>query len=300
MGEERSKLEKQHAKIEELKAMREEQIIELEKKREKLYKKELRREIRQAKKNEAEKIQYEQDIIDRKRKKHEEMQQVLVENAKYKAIVLEEQKKLAEEDIRLQKQYAEMLKKQEEARSKRLKEMFAQAEQKAGNLLDFTAEERKKLQEIEDRAARELEERLAADDEKQRLKKERLHKENLEVQEYLRNQILEKEKKLKEEILLDREWGRRMAADAVKSLENDEKLVEQRRAKLYEQADYIKQQIRENEIERIQKRADMTNNEKEINMGLIRQVKDGQINVKEMPFDPKRPFAWRYNYRSKP
>merc|ERR1712019_288712 len=35
-AEERSKLEKQHAKIEELKAMREEQIIELEKKREKL------------------------------------------------------------------------------------------------------------------------------------------------------------------------------------------------------------------------------------------------------------------------
>merc|ERR1712048_926067 len=99
-----------------------------------------------------------------------------------------------------------------EARRSSFKEMFAQAEQKAGNLLDFTAEERKKLQEIEDRAARELEERLAADDEKQRLKKERLHKENLEVQEYLRNQILEKEKKLKEEILLDREWGRRMAA----------------------------------------------------------------------------------------
>lgn len=299
-GEDYSKLEKKHAKVEELKAMREEQIVELESKREKLYRKELRREIRQAKKNEAERIQYEQDIVDRKIKKHEEMQEVLVENAKYKAIVLEEQKKLAEEDIRLQKQYAEMLKNQEEARSKRLTEMFAQAEEKAGNLLDFTAVERKKLQEIEDRAARELKQRLAADDEKNRLKKERLHKENLEVQEYLRNQILEKEKKLKDEIVLDREWGHKMAADAVKSLKNDENKVEQRKAKLYEQSDYIKNQIKENEIERIEKRADMTNNEKEINMGLIRQVQDCHLDVKEMPFDPKRPFAWRYNYRSKP
>jgi len=128
--------------------MREEQIQHLEKKREKLYKKELRREIRQAKKNEIERQEYEQELIDKKVRYHEEMHEILKENAKYKKIALEEQKALQEEEIRLQKQYAEMLKTQEEARAKRLEKTYAKAEAQSGNLLDFTAAERKKIQEV--------------------------------------------------------------------------------------------------------------------------------------------------------
>lgn len=298
--EDEEKAYKKHEKTQELKSMREQQISELEAKRTKLYKKELRREIRQAKKNELERQEYEQDIIDKKRKKYDDMQQVLIENAKQKEITLEEEKKLAEEEIELQQQYAEMLKKQEESRAKKLAATYAQADQKAANLLDCTAEERRKQKEFEERAERELEKRQEREDMAEKLKKEGKQKENMEIQDYLGNQIQEKEDKLIAEIIEDRKWGKEMNVAAVKSLEKDVVCEEQRKKGLYDQANYIKNQIAKNEKRRIEERADMSEREKNMNMGAIKEVQNGQVNVKEQPFDPKRPFAWRYNYRSKP
>jgi len=287
-------------KIETLKAMRQDQIKVLEKRRHNIHKKELRREIRQMKKNEEERIRYEQEKLDLKKKHYDEMQQVLVENAKQKEITMAEEAKQAEEEVRLQKQYSEMLRKQEESRAERLAKTYAQADQKAANLLDCTALEREVIAESERKAEEELRRRQAAEDERNRLKAERLRKENLEVQEYLSNQIQRREKELEQEIHADRKWGKRMNEEALESLKADETKVVDRQKRLYEQADYIKKQIRDNEAQRIKERADMTEQERLMNYSLIRDVENKHTGVREMPYDPKKPFAWRYNYRAKP
>merc|ERR1719414_875781 len=98
------------------------------------------------------------------------MQEVLKENAEHKKILLEQQRLAAEEDIRLQKQYAKILEDQENARAAKLAATYAQAEKKVANLLDCTAEERRREREAHERAARELEERQRLEDEKNRLK----------------------------------------------------------------------------------------------------------------------------------
>jgi len=299
-AEEASKAAIKFKNTQELKKMREEQMKTLEARREKYFKKELRRELKQARKNEKERQQYEQDLIDRKKAHYAEMEKVLEENAKYKKIAMEQQRKHAEEEIELQKQYAEMLKKQEEARAKRIADTYAQAEQKVANLLDCTAEERRRAQEATEKAERELKTRQAFEDEKTRLKAERRRKENLEIQDFLQNQINRKHERLQKEREEDIIIGEKMAVAAKKSLEAEAKKELLREERLAKQAKYIEDQIKENEIRRLEERADMSKREQDMNNDLIKKVQNPTVDVKEMPYDPKRPFAWRYNYRSKP
>jgi len=91
-----------------------------------------------------------------------------------------------------------------------------------------------------------------------------------------------------------------MTAAAHKSLVQDKIKVQDRQDSLFKQAAYIRNQIEENAARRLEERADMSNTEKAMNAKLIQSVETGELNVKEQPFDPKRPFAWRYNYRNKP
>merc|ERR1712150_155229 len=155
-------------------------------------------------------------------------------------------------------------------------------------------------EEAEARAERQLIERQAADDERNRLKRERRHKENLEVQEYLRAQMKYKEDQLRKEIEEDIKYGKQMAEAAEKSLEKDELKQQKRQERLYKQAEFITNQIADNEEQRIRERADMNEDEKLMNMSLIRKIEAGDSEAKAPKHDPKRPFSWRYNYRSKP
>jgi len=297
--EERKALER-HQKVENLKKMRQEQIKLLNEARERYAKKELRRDLRASKKAQEEKKAHERELLEKKKAHYAMMKTVLEENAKHKEIVLEQQRKDAEEDIRLQKLYAKMLEDQERARAERLAATYAAAEQKVANLLDCTAAERRIQREADERAERELLERQAADDERRRLKRERRHKEALEIQDYLSNQIKIKKDALQKEHEEDLEFGKRLAKEAAKSLEEEKLKIKKLQEQKQEVAKYIQQQIRDNEIRRVKDRADMNQNETQMNMSLIRKIESGDLDVKEPAADPMRPFAWRYKCRSKP
>jgi len=298
--EEAKKAAIRHAKVEELKKMRQEQIQLLNKARRQYAKKELRRDQRACKKAQEEREAHEQKLLNKKKAHYAMMEEVLKENAEHKKVVEAQMKVDAEEDIRLQKMYAKMLEDQEKAREARLAATYAQTEKKLANLLDCTEEERRIEREANERAERELLERQAAEDEKNRLKNDRRRRENLEVQDYLANQIKmkkEREKKQKEE---DLKIGQRLAKEAQASLESEKLKIQKKQEVLLDTAAFIRQQIKDNETRRFQERADMNENEKKFNASLINKIKNNDIGVKEPEHDPQRPFAWRYKCRSKP
>jgi len=299
-AEEGEKALRLHEKTEKLKKMREEQIGELEVARERFRKKELRRDKRTAEKAKAETQAHEQGILDKKRKHVADMKKVLEENAAQKEILLAEKAKQAEDDIRLQEVYAKMLQDQEESRKKRLAKTYAQADQKAAKLTDFTKLEREK-QEAEDRKTEaELLKRQAESDAREQAKRDRLKKEALEIQDYLRMQINQKEDRLREEIESDIAYGAFVKTQVQKGSEAEVAKVESRRKRLYDQADYIRNQIKQNEELRLLERADMSAEERNMNQKLIEKIEAGPQELAEPSVRPSRPFEWRYKCRSKP
>lgn len=299
-AEEANKAAIRHAKVEELKKMREEQIRLLNDARRRYAKKELRRDLRDCQKAQAEKEAHDRELLEKKKAHYAMMEQVLEENAKHKLVVEAQKKAEAEEDIRLQKQYAKMLEDQERARSDRLAATYAQAEKKVANLLDCTEKERKAQKEADARCARELKRLQEEDDERNRLKEERRQRENLEVQAFLAEQIRTRQEALRKEKEDDLKLGQRLAEEAKKSLAKEEQKIARRKEITMQTAQCVRQQIKDNEQRRLRERADMNENEKEFNSSLIRKIEAGELNVKEPEADPMRPFNWRYNYRSKP
>lgn len=289
-----------HAKVEELKKMRMDQIGSLNEKRRQYAKKELRRDQRAFKRAQEEKEAHERELLEKKKAHYAMMETVLKENVEHKKVVEAQRIRDADEDICLQKMYVKMLEDQEKARSDRLAATYAQAEKKVASLLDCTAEERRKEREADEHILRERTERQRQEDEKTRLKAERRRRENLEVQAYLAEQIRLKEEKLRKEKENDLRLGKKLAEEAKKSLESDEAKVEKRKQIYMETSSFICQQINDNEERRVKQRADMNENEKQFNSSLIRKIESGESDVKEPKADPNRPFAWRYNYRSKP
>merc|ERR1711902_402668 len=117
---------------------------------------------------------------DNKRKKEGNMNKLkdmLVDNEKQKAI--KEQAKVEEEReaIRLQKEYAQMLKDQEEKRGKHLIEIQKKQQQKFTALVNATADIGKKAEEDAIRAEKELKRRQTDYDNKEKAKKDKLENE---------------------------------------------------------------------------------------------------------------------------
>jgi len=298
--EEAKKAAIRQAKVEELKKMRTEQINLLNQARRRYAKKEHRRELRDCARAQAEKEAHDRKFLDKKKAHYALMEKVLKENAEHKIVVEKQLQAEAAEDIRLQKMYAKMLEDQERAREERLAKTYAQAEKKVANLLDCTAAERKKQEEADARCAKELERRQAQEDERQRLKEERRRKANLETQDFLLAQIRVRKEALRKEKEEDLRLGQRLAEEAKQSLKKEEEKISRRRECLLGTSQFVLQQIKDNEERRIRERADMNENETKFNSSLIKQIEAGDLNVKEPEADPMRPFAWRYNYRSKP
>lgn len=300
--EDKKKADEKHKKGEKIKSMRRKQIEERKRRNEKKHKKEMRKESRRVKQLEQERLEYEQEKLDKKRKIKETMIGVLAENAAQKEIYKKEQLKLQEDEVKLQKQYAEMLKKQEEAREKRLQEMFASNEAKQQSLVENTAADREAerlmLQRIEEENTR----RNNEADRRQKEKENNAKRESLQIQAYLKQQMKDKEDRLYAEIIADRKYGVEASRLAKLSLEKEKTVQEKRIQKLYKQAEYIKEQIAANKDRELKARADMNDDEKHMNADLIRIINQPEKtnNVPQMKIDPKRPFEWRYNYRKKP
>merc|ERR1712129_566622 len=130
-------------------------------------------------------------------------------NEKQKAI--KEKARLEEEKdaIRLQKEYANMLKEQEEKREKRLKATY-EKQQQFQALMSATSGIREKAEEDARKAEIELRRRQELQDKKEQSKKEKLENEMAACKAAIDKQMNEKMSKMKQDILEDKAYGKKM------------------------------------------------------------------------------------------
>merc|ERR1712129_390560 len=209
--------------------------------------------------------------------------------------------------IRLQKEYANMLKEQEEKREKRLKATYEKQQQKFQALMSATSGIREKAEEDARKAEIELRRRQELQDKKEQLKKEKLENEMAAC----KAAIDEKMSKMKQDILEDKAYGKKMTKLHGEYLaEIDAKKAEKYR-KQNEQSEYLEQQIAALEKKKQEQKTEMSETEKLLNKGLLDQVRKFKLSPnakKEMmkkkkdsiTVDPRAPFQFRYQIRKTP
>jgi len=310
-SEDTAKMKANHEKMLKLKEIRAKQVDELNRRRKyeelKLRKQELR-EVEKTKKA------LEKEKIENKQKKEENMKklkEMLVDNEKQKKIKEEIRIKEEAEAIRLQKEYAKMLKEQEEKREKRLKATYEKQQKKFNALISATSDVREKAEEDAKRAELEQRKREKLQDEKERAKKEKLRHEMNECKKAIDAQIKDKMAKIKQDILEDKEYGKKMTKLHAEYLQEIEDKKAEKLKKQQEQAQYLEAQIAALEKKKQEQRTEMSDTEKLLNKGLLDQVRNIKLSPnkkdimmkrkeKSICIDPKKPFQWKYDYRKAP
>merc|ERR1712176_1289099 len=124
-------------------------------------------------------------------------------------------------------------------------------------------------------------------------------------------QIKEKMEKIRNDILEDKAYGKKMQQLHAENLQEiEDKKVEKKR-KQQEQGEYLTKQIQDLENRKKEQKTEMSATEKLINKQLLDQVrnirmspnkKQLMMNKKEksVNIDPRAPFQWRYKYRKAP
>lgn len=309
--EDAQKSKTKHSKMLELKSIRQKQVDELNQRRKYEELKERKHEMRAVAKLKKALLKDKKDNEMKKEQNMAKLKEMLIDNEKQKAI--KEKIRLAEEAdaIRLQKEYANMLKEQEEKREKRLKATYEKQQQKFQALMSATSGIREKAEEDAKRAEIELKRRQKLQDEKERLKKEKLENEMAACKKAIDLQINDKMKKMKLDILEDKAYGKKMVKLHNEYLaEIDAKKAEKYR-KQNEQSEYLEQQIAALEKKKQEQRTEMSETEKLLNKGLLDQVRKLKLspNKKEIMMkkkkesitvDPRAPFQFRYQIRKTP
>lgn len=309
--EDAQKSKTKHSKMLELKSIRQAQVDELNQRRKYEELKERKHEMREVVKLKKALLKDKKDNQMKKEQNMGKLKEMLIDNEKQKAI--KEKIRLAEEAdaIRLQKEYANMLKEQEEKREKRLKATYEKQQQKFQALMSATSGIREKAEEDAKRAEIELKRRQKLQDEKERLKKEKLKNEMAACKKAIDLQINDKMKKMKLDILEDKAYGKKMVKLHNEYLaEIDAKKAEKYR-KQNEQSEYLEQQIAALEKKKQEQRTEMSETEKLLNKGLLDQVRTLKLspNKKEIMMkkkkesitvDPRAPFQFRYQIRKTP
>ena len=114
-------------------------------------------------------------------------------------------------------------------------------------------------------------------------------------------QIIEKNKKIKREILEDKKYGEKMKKLHNEYLKELEDIKINKYNKQKEQSLYLESQISELEKKKLEQKTEMSESEKLLNKKLLDQVRIEQNpQIKNIKIDPKAPYHWRYQYRKAP
>lgn len=295
----------------ELKSIRQSQVDELNRRRKYEELKSKKYEMREVAKLKKALLKEKEDAQKKKEAHKATLQSMLIDNEKQKAI--KEKARLEEEKdaIRLQKEYAKMLKEQEEKREKRLKATYEKQQQKFQALMSATSGIREKAEEDARKAEIELKRRQELQDKKERLKKEKLEKEMAACKAAIDKQMNEKMIKMKQDILEDKAYGKKMTKLHGEYLAEIEAKKAEKYRKQNEQSQYLEQQIAALEKKKQEQKTEMSETEKLLNKGLLDQVRKFKLSPnakKEMmkkkkdsiTVDPRAPFQFRYQIRKTP
>jgi len=300
-----------HKKMLELKQIRQSQVDELNQRRKYEELKMRKHEMRAVEKLKKALLKEKVENKMKKEQNMEKLKEMLIDNEKQKAI--KEQIRLDEEAdaIRLQKEYAKMLKEQEEKREKRLKATYEKQQKKFQALISATADITEKAKEDARKAEIELKKRQKLQDEKERLKQEKLKNEMIACKKAIDAQIKAKMEQMKEDILEDKKYGKKMVKLHNEYLAEIEDKKAEKYRKQREQSLYLEQQIAALEQKKQEQKTEMSQTEKLLNKGLLDQVRKFKLspNKKEtmmkkkkasITIDPRAPFQFRYQIRKTP
>ena len=310
-NEDAAKFKKSHSKMLELKKIRQTQVDELNQRRKYEEMKMRKHEMRAVEKLKKALLAEKMENKAKKECNMLKLKEMLIDNEKQKAI---KEKIRLDEDadaIRLQKEYAQMLKEQEEKREKRLKATYEKQQQKFQALISATADITEKAKEDARKAEIELKKRQKLQDKKERLKQEKLKHEMAECKKAIDAQIKDKMSKMKVDILEDKAYGKKMVKLHNEYLAEIEEQKAEKYRKQREQSLYLELQIAALEKKKQEQKTEMSETEKLLNKGLLDEVRKfkSSPNKKEIMMkkkkdsiviDPRAPFQFRYQIRKTP
>lgn len=300
------KMATKHVEMLKLKEIREKQVAEANMKRKYAELKTRKHDLREVQKLKLALAKEQREKIEKKERVMATLQGMLEDNERQKALKEELRLKDEEEAIRLQKEYAKMLKEQEEKRAQHLKLIQAKQQQKFMALISATADVREQAQADAERADAELKRRQKVADQKEEAKREKARLDQKEREVAIDRQIQEKMNKIRTDILEDKEYGKKMTKlHGEWQKEIEDKKAEKLR-KQQEQSTYLQQQIDDLELRKKEQKTEMSQTEKMMNKQLLDQVRNIRSSpnkkqpMKAMKIDPRAPFQFRYLYRKSP
>jgi len=308
-AEDQSKAEKKRASTLRLKAERRKQVEEAAMKRKYAELKKKKHELVAVQKLKVALEEEQREKAEKKELNMAKLKDMLIDNERQKALKEEQRLKEEEEAIRLQAEYAAMLKEQEEKRGAALRVIQAKQQQKFKALINATEGVREQAQRDAEKAERELARRQRVADRKEEAKRERQRREQKERERAIDQQIADKMDKIRTDILEDKEYGKKMAKQHAEYLHEIELKRTEKLRKQQEQAVYLQAQIDEQEQAKKESATEMSASEKNLNKKLLDKVRDlkaspnkREVMMQQMDIqiNPKAPFQWRYAYRKAP
>jgi len=304
-ADDEAKLVTKHTETLKLKEIREQQVAEANMKRKYEELKARKREMRDVQKLKMALAKEKREKLEKKEKNMSKLKEMLIDNERQKALKEGQRLKEEEEAIRLQKEYAKMLKEQEEKRALHLKTIQAKQQKKFNALISATADIREKAEEDARKAELELKRRQKMQDEKEMKKKMKAKADQKLREQAIDRQIEEKMNKIRNDILEDKEYGKvqqRLYKEYLQEIE-DKKAEKYRKQE--EAAQYLEAQIADLELRSKEQKTEMSNTEKMLNKKLLDKVRNIQSspNKREIMMkaqeqsikvNPQAPFQWRY------
>lgn len=289
-----------YIKVAKLKKMREDQVHDLERRRNREADKIRRREMREARRVQAE-IKAEETKDARKKEEYKAMMKiVLQENDAQEEIKKKQREEEDADTVRLQKEYIKSLDAAELAKKEKLAATMKKQDEKLASLLDSTKAEREANRLAEERAERERVEKQAAKDAEMAARDAKRRATMDDCKRVIAEQIREKENRIRAEIEADREYGQKLVEDVVRAEAEEQAKVDRRKAKSVEQAKFIQEQVEAVERRKLLAMAEMSETEAKMNHQLLSCVLSGESMIKKPAINPSAPFEWRYKKTSKP
>jgi len=308
-AEDAKKVGTQHAETLKLKEIREEQVAEADLKRKYAELKEKKHELRAVQKLKKALAVEQREKVEKKERVMATLKDMLIDNERQKALKEEQRLKEEEEAIRLQAEYAVMLKEQEEKRGAALRLIQAKQQQKFKALINATEGVREQAQRDAERADIEMARRQRAADQKEEAKRRRQREDQKERERAIDRQINDKMEKIRADILEDKAYGVKVDKLHTEYLQEIEDKRTEKLRKQQEQAVYLQAQIDEQEQAKKESATEMSESEKNLNKKLLDKVRNlktspnkREVMMKQMDIqiNPKAPFQWRYAYRKAP
>jgi len=308
-AEDDRKMARKHALTQSLKVERRKQVEAAAMKRKYAELKKAKHELVAVQRLKAALSKEQREKAEKKELNMAKLKDMLIDNERQKALKEEQRLKEEEEAIRLQAEYAVMLKEQEEKRGAALRLIQAKQQQKFKALINATEGVREQAQRDAERADIEMARRQRAADQKEEAKRRRQREDQKERERAIDRQINDKMEKIRADILEDKAYGVKVDKLHTEYLQEIEDKRTEKLRKQQEQAVYLQAQIDEQEQAKKESATEMSESEKNLNKKLLDKVRNlktspnkREVMMKQMDIqiNPKAPFQWRYAYRKAP